>query len=156
MIQHEAKECPLRPVDCKFGCGTTGLQGWRLDRHYVTCPKRQVYMPRVPHYASALFRWQGAYRYASALFQAPCHRCNQLVSGEDLAAHNGKFLFGKALVCDQLRISCPLKCGTRIFFKDKEFHFGAGGCVHAKIGCEQCGVRLRRIDLSLHLETVPF
>ena len=40
MKQHEERECLLRPVECKFGCKTVGLQGWRLPRHYETCAKR--------------------------------------------------------------------------------------------------------------------
>jgi hypothetical protein len=92
------------------------------------------------------------------------------VTGKDMAAHNGKFLFGKvlpylcdtshimlmpappqAMVCDKLEVACPLGCGELMLFKDKEHHFGAGGCTRTKVCCEDCGMRLRRMDIPSHL-----
>jgi len=121
MEKHEESECPLRPTECKFGCGAEGLQGWRMERHYESCPERQ----------------------------APCPRCHQLIFGKDKAAHDGQFIFGRVPVCDQLFIPCPLGCGETILFSEQQSHFSEL-CSHAKVGCRQCGTRMRRIDRAIH------
>jgi len=123
MLQHETAECPLRPVECKFGCNTPGLQGWRLERHFESCPKRQ----------------------------SACPRCGQLVRGTDQAAHDGKHMFGRVPVCDLLRVDCPLGCGKVVFFKDLDDHYTKGMCTHSKINCEACGARMQRREMPDHL-----
>ena len=127
MAQHEKKECPLRLKDCEYGCGKR-LQFWRLERHLTQCPAKL----------------------------APCKRCNRMVSGKDTPSHDGKFLFGKALVCEKLRVECPLGCGARMLFSEKDAHFGAGnawaapGCVNAKVPCPDCGERMKRKYVPAH------
>ena len=129
MAQHEKDECPLRPVDCPYGCGKQ-LPHWRLERHLKQCQAKL----------------------------APCPRCNRMVSGKDMPAHNGKFTYGKALVCEKLTVECPLGCGAKMLFKDKDAHFGAGdnwkapGCPNMKVSCPDCGEKMKRKDVPAHLQ----
>lgn len=44
-----------------------GLQGWREERHYKSCPERQDV----------------------------CERCGQLVRYDDKAAHDGRYMYGR-------------------------------------------------------------
>jgi len=81
------------------------------------------------------------------------------VTAKDAAAHNGKFLGGKVMVCDKLRVICPLGCGVKMLFRDKEAHFGDptnpdinAGCVKAKVHCPLCGMKAMRSEIPEHLE----
>jgi len=80
---HEKSQCKMRPVECKFNCGIEGLQGWREERHYKSCPERTY----------------------------TCERCSQMVRGDDQPAHDGRYLYGRVPVCKNLSVYCKQGCG---------------------------------------------
>merc|ERR1711865_1235666 len=84
----------MRPVECKFGCGIEGLQGWREERHYKSCPERT----------------------------SICLRCDQLVRGDDQPAHDGRYLYGKVPVCKYLSCHCKQGCGEFMKFDLMDKH----------------------------------